>query len=49
MFEAEFTFNTSESLGKDLAVIATLLALVVGIAKYGVYKEARDGKGAGQS
>ncbi len=33
MFEVEFTFNTSKSLGKDLAVIAASLVLVYGVAK----------------
>jgi hypothetical protein len=48
VFEAEFTFNTSESFTKDLAVIAASLALVYGVAKLWFHKgkgKARDGRG----
>lgn len=47
MFEAEFTFNTSESFGKDLAVIAACLLLAYGVAKLWQHKgkgRARDGQ-----
>ena len=33
MFEAEFSFNTSESFSKDLVVIVACLALAYGAAK----------------
>lgn len=48
VFEAEFTFNTSESFSKDLAVIAAIMALAYGVAKLWKHKsrgKVRDGRG----